>query len=186
MATRNIRVEGVVVGRKNWGELDKIIVIFTKTQGKIRLLAKGIRRINSRRLGALELGNQVKVLIYQNRNFDIISEVEVIDDFDDRENSIRLGGIIFLCELINALLPEKEINPEIYQEFLKTRSLIKAGKIKALVFFEARLLQMLGYGLDKEILAMLKANRLKLAHKKMRQRIEAITESPLKSLAFFK
>jgi len=180
------RIEGVVVGRKDFGEADKIIVVFTGKEGKIRVLAKGVRKINSRRLGALELGSQIKALVHRGKSFDIITEVEVIDNLSVRGDSVRLGGIIFLCELINALLPEGERNPEIYQEFLKIRNLVRNGKIEEIVLFEAKLLQALGYGLDPKTKELLREDNLKQAHIELKKKTESIIEQPLKSLAIFK
>ena len=179
------RVEGVIIGRRDFGETDRIIVIFSREEGKISSLAKGVRKINSRRLGSLELGNQVKLLVYQGKNFDIITEAAVIDYFGLKTNSVKLGGIFFLCELINVLLPERERNIEIYREFLKIRKLIKNGKIEKIVFFEAKLLQMLGYGLEPKVRRLLEAGELNKAQQELRRIIEAISQRPIKSLSFF-
>jgi len=184
--TRSKRAEGIIIGRQDFGELDKIVTIFSQREGKIRTLAKGVRKINSRRLGSLELGNLVKLFFHRGKNFDIITEVAVSDGLAElKNNHIKLGAIIFACEILNALLPEKEENQEIYRELLKLRSSIKKGKIKEIVFFEAKILQILGYGLDKKIINFLKEGKLRQAHLELKQRIEAITERPLKTLAIF-
>lgn len=185
MVARNSRLEGVVVGRKDFGESDRVIVIFTERQGKVGALAKGVRKITSRRLGALELGNQIKALVHHGKSFDIITEVEVVDDCNVRRDAVRLGGIIFLSELVNSLLPEGEKNPGIYQEFLRVRNLVKIGRVEEVVFFEANLLRALGYGLDNKIEELLKSNNLRQAHMRLKERIETIIEQPLKSLAIF-
>jgi len=46
---------GVVLARINYGEADRIITILTNDHGKIRLLAKGVRKIKSRLAGGIEL-----------------------------------------------------------------------------------------------------------------------------------
>lgn len=46
---------GIVLARTNYGEADRILTILTSDQGKIRLLAKGVRRIKSRLAGGIEL-----------------------------------------------------------------------------------------------------------------------------------
>jgi len=184
--TRNKRAEGIIIGRRDFGELDKIVTVFSRQEGKIRTLAKGVRKINSRRLGSLELGNLVKLSFHQGKNFDIITEVAVSDGLAElKNNHIKLGAIIFICEMLNALLPEKEKNHEIYKELLKLRGSIKKGRVEKIVFFEAKILQILGYGLDKKTINFLREGKLRHAHLELKQRIEAITEQPLKTLAIF-
>jgi recombinational DNA repair protein (RecF pathway) len=48
---------GIVLSRTNYGEADRIITVLTNTQGKLRLLAKGVRKIKSRMVGGIELFN---------------------------------------------------------------------------------------------------------------------------------
>ncbi len=174
-----------MIGRKDFGEADKIIVFLTEREGKLKALAKGVRKINSRRLSSLELGNQVKLLVYKGKAFDIITEVAVIDYFGLKTSSTQLGGIFFLCELVNRLLPEGESNRQIYQQFLEVRKAIKSGKIEKIVFFEAELLKLLGYGLEPRIKEWLEKRKLREAHQALKTRIETIIERPIKSLAIF-
>ncbi|PIZ97846.1 MAG: DNA repair protein RecO, partial [Candidatus Levybacteria bacterium CG_4_10_14_0_2_um_filter_35_8] len=51
------KTEGIVIKRRNLGEADKILTIFTKRYGKIQVKAPGIRKINSRRSPHVELLN---------------------------------------------------------------------------------------------------------------------------------
>ncbi|MEL7643151.1 MAG: DNA repair protein RecO, partial [bacterium] len=51
---RSQRVEAVVLRHSDWGEADRLLVLFTREKGKIRAIAKGVRRIRSRKAGHLE------------------------------------------------------------------------------------------------------------------------------------
>ena len=52
---RTYRVEAVVLRRIDFGEADRVLVLFTRERGKLPVVAKGIRRISSRMAGHLEL-----------------------------------------------------------------------------------------------------------------------------------
>ena len=186
MRSKTRKVEGVVIGRKDFYESDILVSIFTDKEGKIRALAKGVRKSSSRRSGKLELGEMVKAVIAGGKSLDIITEVEVIDSLMKiRDNPPLLGGIIYLCELINSLLPEGQRNSLVYQEFIKTREDISQGKLESIVKFEAEALGLLGFGkIDKEE-ELIREKEWKLAHERLRERIERVIERPLKSLAIF-
>ncbi len=52
---RHIVTEGIILSRTNFGEADRIITVLTPDNGKIRLIAKGVRKIKSKLAGGIEL-----------------------------------------------------------------------------------------------------------------------------------
>jgi len=46
---------GIILGRTDYGEADRILTLITPDQGKLRLLARGVRRIKSKLAGGIEL-----------------------------------------------------------------------------------------------------------------------------------
>jgi len=187
MKPKSRQVMAIVVGRKDLFETDKIITLFTPQEGKIKVLAKGIRKTTSSRLGKLELGGKIKALIISGKSFDIITEVEVIDSaLSIRQNINKLGGLIFLCELINKLLPEGEKNIEIWQELIEAVDKVKIGKINKTVDFEAKILDLLGFGITNEEKILWDNKDWRNLHIKLNKRLEEIAERPFKSLEIFK
>jgi len=71
---RGFKTEGIVLKRRNFGEADRILTVFTKDRGKISVLAKGVRRITSRRAGNVELLNRVSIFLHQTRGMPILTE----------------------------------------------------------------------------------------------------------------
>lgn len=180
------KVTGIIIGRRDLGESDKLLSIFDSKEGKIRVIAKGVRKNNSRRLGKLELGGKVKILLTTGKNFDFVSEIEVTDSLLKlRNNSVLLGSIIYLCELINLFLPEGEANEKIYRQFNAAREMIKEGKIEAVVQFEANLLTTLGFGMETKEKSLINNKDWKSAHRLLKERLERISERKLKTLAVF-
>lgn len=179
-------LEGVVTGRKDLFELDKVITLITPNEGRVKLLAKGVRSPKSRRLGHLELGNKVKTLVIKGKSFDLIAEVEVIENcLAVRKNDLFLAGTIFLCELVNQLLPENDPNDPVYQRFLEVLESVKKGKLNQLVVFEFYLLKTLGYGISEEEDRLFEQKNWRQLHLALKKRIEYLIEKPLKSLAIF-
>ena len=75
------KIDGVILKRSNFGEADKLVTIFSKQQGKIKVLAKGIRRIKSKRAPHLELFNYTTLILHHGKSFDIVTEAKIINDF---------------------------------------------------------------------------------------------------------
>ncbi len=185
--SKKFTVEAVVLGRSDFKEADKFVDLFSEYKGKIRGLAKGVRKINSRRLGSLELANLVKVLLYQGRTFAIITEVEVLDtDLSYRHDETKLASMMYVCELTNHLVPESQENKEVYQRLLSVRENIKNGDWGKVVEYEADLLKILGYGVKSSTKHLLKEKNYRRAHQELTARIEDTIEHKLTSLNFFK
>jgi len=64
----------IVIKKRKTKEADLLITLLTPYQGKIVALAKGAQNIKSARLGALQLGNIVKIHLYHKSDFIWISE----------------------------------------------------------------------------------------------------------------
>lgn len=72
------RDEGVVLRTADLGEADRIITMLTRDHGKIRAVARGVRRLKSRFGGRLEPFMRVDALVATGRTFDVISQVDSI------------------------------------------------------------------------------------------------------------
>lgn len=115
------RAEGIILKRKNVGEGDSIITVFTKEHGKMRLMAKGIRRVTSRRAPYLDLFHHVRLLVRRGKIMDMITEVEMVEPFAFiRSDLTRVGIAYYFCELIDVLLPEHQEHADVF--VLLTRS----------------------------------------------------------------
>lgn len=73
------RDRGVVLRTYKLGEADRIIVLLTPGHGKVRAVAKGVRRTKSRIGGRLEPLSHVELLLYEGRELDIVSQAEVVE-----------------------------------------------------------------------------------------------------------
>lgn len=112
------RDEGVVLRTAKLGEADRIITLLTRTHGKVRAVAKGVRRTKSRFGGRLEPFMRVDVLIAGGRSLDVISQAETIAAYAssiclDYEAYMAAGA---MAETIDKLVgTEREPAPDQYQ-----------------------------------------------------------------------
>ena len=60
---RSSKVEAVILQHSDWGEADRLLRIFSREQGKLKIVAKGARRIRSRKAGHLEPVTRVSLLL---------------------------------------------------------------------------------------------------------------------------
>ena len=72
------RDDGVVLRTQKLGEADRIITLLTRQNGRVRAVAKGVRRTKSRFGGRLEPFTHVDVMIHPGRSLDVITQAEVI------------------------------------------------------------------------------------------------------------
>jgi DNA repair protein RecO (recombination protein O) len=75
------RDTGVVVRVHKLGEADRIVTLITRRHGKVRAVAKGVRRTKSRFGARLEPFGHVDVQFYTGRTLDVITQVETVDAF---------------------------------------------------------------------------------------------------------
>ena len=72
------RDDGVVLRTQKLGEADRIITLLTRHNGRVRAVAKGVRRTKSRFGARLEPFTHVDVMVHQGRSLDVITQAEVI------------------------------------------------------------------------------------------------------------
>ncbi len=78
---RLYRTEAVVLKRSDFGEADRLLTLYTPRLGKCRVLAKGVRRLTSRKAGHLELFTHAQLLVAKARSLDIVTQAETIDAY---------------------------------------------------------------------------------------------------------
>ena len=75
------RDEGIVLRTQKLGEADRIVTVLTRRHGKVRAVAKGVRRTKSKFGSRLEPFSHVDLQLYTGRNLDIVSQAESIRSY---------------------------------------------------------------------------------------------------------
>ncbi len=143
--------EGVILKRRNLGEADKLVTVFTRSRGKIKTLAKGVRKVNSRRAGSLEILNHVKIFLHETKSWPILTEVETKGNFNNiKEDLSKLSLTYLLFELVDQFLTEEQESPFVFDLLVSTLVAIDNSPSleKAKVFatnFQLKFLSQVGY-----------------------------------------
>ena len=127
------RDEGVVLRTMRLGEADRIVTMMTKGHGKVRAVAKGVRRTRSKFGARLEPLSHVTMLCWQGRELDIVNQAEVTDTFRAvREDLARVAKAFTVLEVEDQLAQERHANPGLYD--------MVVGALRALDAHDAPLL----------------------------------------------
>lgn len=78
------RDEGVVLRTQKLGEADRIVTLLTRAHGRVRAVAKGVRRTTSRFGARVEPFSFVDVQLYAGRSLDIVTQVETLAAYGER------------------------------------------------------------------------------------------------------
>ncbi len=110
------RDQGVVLRTIKLGETDRIVTLLTQTHGKVRAVAKGVRKPGSRFGGRLEPMSHVALQCYKGRNLDVITQVETLDAFKPLwEDYGAFTHAIPMLEAVDQITPDREPNAALYQ-----------------------------------------------------------------------
>jgi DNA repair protein RecO (recombination protein O) len=113
------RDEGIVLRTYKLGEADRIIVFCTRGRGKVRAVAKGVRKTKSKFGSRLEPVSHVALQLYEGRELDIVTQVESIDHFRPiRDDLDRIARASAMLEAIDQMAQEGSSNPRLFQMLL--------------------------------------------------------------------
>ena len=145
---RLYRTEAVVLKRSDFGEADRVVTLYTPKRGKFRAVAKGVRRLTSRKAGHLELFTHSQLLLATARSLDIITQAETIASFPAlRTDLSRTSRAYYAAELLDRFTGEGIENRPLFELLLKALEWLNAeSNIDLLMrFYELHLLDLVGY-----------------------------------------
>ena len=124
----------IILRKRDYSESDKIIVAFSQDKGKISFIAKGIKKLKSKKRGSIEVGNIVSISVTRPEGMGILTEALLLKSFDNtRKNLNKLSVMYYFCEVVDKLTQPEEPNPELFNLLLKYLSrLSQDNKLKQL------------------------------------------------------
>jgi DNA repair protein RecO (recombination protein O) len=146
---RLYRVSSILIRRRDLGEADRIVVLYSGERGKLSAVAKGVRRPRSKLAAGLQLFSHSNVQLAAGRTLEVVTQVRPIDAFYHiRKEMQRYAHACYIAELLDALTDEGDADPTLFGVLLATlRTLDGDGDPPTLVrSFELKLLGRLGYG----------------------------------------
>lgn len=145
---RSYRAQGLVIRHREFGEADRILTIYTLEKGKLQAIAKGVRKLKSRKAGHLEPFTQVTLQLAKGRNFDVITQAETIRKFNNILDDLKLTAqAAYVLELLDRFTYEEGENRALYNLVVETLLRLDRGFSPGLVlhYYEVHLMDILGF-----------------------------------------
>ncbi|HPH96192.1 MAG TPA: DNA repair protein RecO [Anaerolineaceae bacterium] len=143
-------LEAVVLRHSDWGEADRILTLFTLQQGKTRALAKGVRKLRSRKAGHLQPFTRARLFLARSRDLPIITQAETAEAYLPlHDDLLRTAFALYVVELADRFTYENEDLPNLFHLLTDT-----LGRLATLPhddlwlvsrWYEVRLLDILGF-----------------------------------------
>ncbi len=125
----NYKSEGIILSTRNYSETDKILVLFTKHFGKQTLIAKGTRKLTSRKRGSVEIFSHVKFSATRGKSMGIITEIETISTYNPVRKTLKKVSLAYyFAEVILKTIRDEEKNKELYDYLLNVFSRLEKTK----------------------------------------------------------
>jgi DNA repair protein RecO (recombination protein O) len=137
-----IKTEAIILKKADLGEVDQLLTIYSKEFGKIQVLAKGTKKLESKLRCHLESFSYSHLILIEGKSFRIVKDAILMDQFlPMRKNLEKIKIIYQIAKLIDELIVGEEKDEEIWN------LLISAFRDKELNVknFQDNLLKLLGY-----------------------------------------
>jgi DNA repair protein RecO (recombination protein O) len=152
------RDQGIVLRTYKLGETDRIVHLLTQGRGKVRAVAKGVRRPGSRFGGRLEAFSHVDLQLYEGRNLDVIGQAELLAPHATvREDYARSAAASVMTEVVDAVAQEGERDNALFLLLRAGLQALAAEPEDPAVFVDAFLLRVasiVGFHADTDACAV--------------------------------
>jgi DNA repair protein RecO (recombination protein O) len=120
--------DAIVLTRFDYGEADRIMTLFTPGYGKLKAIAKGVRRPTSRLGGSLEPLAELRVALARGRTFDVVTQVQVTHAWLRLRDSLESTATAwYLAEMADRALEERHEADGLYLLLRHSYELLDAG-----------------------------------------------------------
>ncbi|HJY64841.1 MAG TPA: DNA repair protein RecO [Ignavibacteria bacterium] len=149
-----IKTEAIVLKYTNYRETSKIVTFYTKSHGKIRGIARGVRSSKTRWGGVLQSMAYLNLFFYfkENKDLHLVSNAEYLRAYNSIFNDYdKMQAGFKIIELVNRTTADHQQNTEIFNLLKNTlEQLENATKnfFNLLFYFEFKLCDLLGFGID--------------------------------------
>ena len=136
------REQAIVLRTWKLGETDRILSLLTAGRGKVRAVAKGVRRPGSRFGGRLEPYSTVDLQLYEGRSLDGVNQAELVSAHDAVRNDFaRSACASVMVEVVDAVAQEGQRDPRLYLLLQSALDALEAGPPRPETFLDAFLLR---------------------------------------------
>src|SRR4030042_6840840 len=143
-----IKTKGIIIKRVNLSEADKILTILTADRGKIRVVARGVRKPKAKLGGFLEMFRYNEYLLAEGRNLDLVAGAYTIDNLVSIGQSLRsVATAYYIAETVDKLIEETQEASKTFEIVYRSlKAISQSGDLDAIKgWFEINLLASLGF-----------------------------------------
>jgi DNA repair protein RecO (recombination protein O) len=144
---RTITTDAIVLSRFDLGEADRVLTLITPHDGKLKAIAKGVRRPTSRLGGSVEPFAELRLVLAHGRTFDVVTSVSVSHPWLRLRDSLESAATAwYLAELADRSLEERHPAEPLYLLLRRAYELLDAGMAAGRVarWYEMHLVDELG------------------------------------------
>ena len=145
---RQYRADAIILKRMNFGEADRLLTLYTREYGKVRAIAKGVRKTTSRKSGHVELFMRSRLLLARGHDLDIITQAQAIEPYMAMRNDLsRVTYACYAAEMLDRFTPEGEQHQALYDLLVQMLAWLSHDDDldRLMRFFELRLLDYVGF-----------------------------------------
>ncbi|MDB5057907.1 MAG: recO [Chloroflexi bacterium] len=144
-STRTYRTHAIALKSNSFAERDRLLVLFTPNHGKLRVLAKGVRRISSRLSGHVGLFSHSNLFLVNGRTFDLVTQGETIEQFPLlREDLWRLSQAFYAGELVDRFTEDQHPVTGLFEALVCCLSRLNDASLDPTLVIRAFELELLG------------------------------------------
>lgn len=182
MSQSSINTCAIVINLKNNREKDLTITLLTPNLGKINVIAPGAKSIKSTRSQSLQLGNILKISLYQKNNYYWLTESASTLSFLQKDHQlIQINLLFYFLEVIKNFAPENEISEELYNLSSLAIASLYNNQWPKFIKYQIDILNTLGFGAPLELKQNYHNKEYQLAQQQLIIYFESILEKPLAS-----
>lgn len=145
---RSFRSEAIVLRRTDIGEADRLLTLYTHDFGKMKAVAKGSRKPQSRKTGHVEPFMRTQFLFAEGRGLNIITQAEMVEGYPElRQDLVRSTYASYAVELLDRFTVEDDHHSGVYQLLADALGWFAVGDdlLLAARFYELKLLSLVGF-----------------------------------------
>ncbi|MEM7028019.1 MAG: DNA repair protein RecO [Chloroflexota bacterium] len=148
--TRLFNVDAIILRRRDFSEADRLLTVLTADHGKMRLLAKGVRKTKSRKAGHLELFMHTALQVAEGRNFGIVTQADTVQAYRAlREDLDKISHAYYLSEMIDRFTEDNDPSFALFELMALTLARLSDGnpieQFLSVRYFDLHLLRITGY-----------------------------------------
>ncbi len=152
-------IEGIILNRQDWREVDTRLVIYTREAGKLDLVARGTKKLSSKLAGHLEPYNRTKIMVINGRSLTYVGAAKTLDHhYHLKQDLDKLEAVAIWTREFNLRVKHNQADAKLYSMLAHSLKVFNAIRADAIYYralanlYILKLHALLGEGLDWDLI----------------------------------